>query len=305
MHTENLINLFGGTGDKEKSNNTPIIIGIIVLVCLCIVVLGGGYYMMNKKKKNDKHKEEKKEDKKEEKKEDEKEEEKEDNCAGYDDSSEDYSLECIEQLWKDTGCTTDFKDTMKSKMDESVSKGQKMPPFGVFKNGLNMMINMADEGKEMCYGPDKSKWPASKCDEYTNESTNISDDCITEIYSKACPAFNINNLSSKEQTEIKKSPLGFVKLGGYIISTQGDDRTRTSCYGEDKSKWPPVCSHFQDESNFVSKECVQEMWTTAGCTKEISEDVGFEGNLLKMKEIKDNINNIATSTDPEIKSKCN
>ena len=120
----------------------------------------------------------------------------------------------------------------------------------------------------------------------------------------ALPDKDINNLNSREQTEVKGSSLGIIKkLGGFLISTQGDDRTRTLCYGEDKSKWPPVCSHFNDESQIVSKECVQEMWKTAGCIKEIP-DMGFTGNFLKMKEIKDRINNMATSTDPTIQSKC-
>ena len=288
MYTENLVNLFGGSNETPaKKNNTNMII-IIAVIVGCLLVFCAFFMMNNQKKQKQTNTTEKTAEKTAEKtteKTAEKTAEKIDHCAKYNDNSEDYSFECMEQIWKNTGCTTNFKDTMKFKMDESISKGVKNPPLKQLKQAYNMMVNIADEGKEMCYGKDKSKWPTSKCDEYTQESTNISDDCITEIYKSACPAFNIKNVSSKEQTEIKKSPLGFLKFGGLITSTQGDEKNRTLCYGPDKSKWPEVCSHFQDDSQMVSKECIEDIWKKTGCTKSVPTEYNTLGKMKGSKAI--------------------
>lgn len=303
MLTENLVKLFGGNNDKpKKNNNMTIIIVVVIVVCLCSLLLGGGYIMTNKKnntedKKEDK-KEENKEDKKEEKKEDKK-EEKIDHCAKYNDDSKDYSLECVEQLWKNTGCTVDFKDNMKSKMDESKSKGEPTPSLSQLKQGFKMFKQM-EYAKEMCYGPDKSKWPVSKCSEYKQDSTNISDECLTELYSAGCPAFNMKNMP--EDYKKKDIPFGMIQMGAVLLPMEGDEKNRTLCYGSDKSKWPPVCSHFMsDDAQMISKECIEDMWKKAGCTKPVSIDYD---STTKMSQIKTRINDISTSTDPAVKSKC-
>ncbi len=301
MYTENLVNLFGGNNEvtPKKKNNTTIIIIVVVVVC-CVLLLCAAFMMNNQKKQKHTNKQE---DKKEDKKEDKQQDKKEDKCAGYNDNSEDYSLECMEQVWKDTGCTTAFKDTMKSKMDETKSKGQKLPPLGMLKKAYNMMIKMGTEGKEMCFGVDKSKWPVSKCDVYKEDSTNVSDECITELYSAGCPSFDIKNLPKEDKDKTKQFPYGMLQMAAVLLPMEGNEKARTLCYGSDKSKWPPVCSHYADDAQMVSKECVQDMFTKAGCTKEMPKEL--EDSMLKMKDIKDEINKMATSTDPAIKSKCN
>jgi hypothetical protein len=359
MYTENLVNLFGGDGDKKK-NNTAIIIGIVVLIC--IVVFGGGFFMMNKKKKDNKDNKDNKEEKKVV------------DCSKYTDDASGVPLECYEKVWKDVGCTEDFYKVADQ------SKGDLLPSLGQFKESM-ILTKSNPVFKQVCYGFEKldpsSKCaeynnestnisdecinelyltncpgfdlksfkdthydnnnnkidfktltfsqhrvmadyykalpeneykvmcekadPSGKCAEYNNESTNISDECITEIFSKDCPGFDLNAFKNFNRNGTEKLRYFDLKWSPSSFKDQPSDISKEICYGPDKSKWPEACSYFKDESKWVDGECIKNIWTNAGCTKE---EPSYEYSKT-LKEIKDDINNISTSSDPAIKSKCN
>jgi hypothetical protein len=287
MLTENLINLFGGNDKPSKKNNNTIIIIIIIIICCCLLFSSSAFMMYNKKQ-------EKKQDKL-----DNKEESKIDHCGKYNDDSIDYSDECIEQLFKNVGCIANYKDTFKPKFDESISKGQQKPPFEFIKKMFKTILFASD--KEMCYGPDKTKWPVSKCEEYKGNSTNLSDNCINNIYSSVCPDFNINNVDPNLKDNMKKVSIKNLVSDALIMSYAKDDNTKNLCYGSDKSKWPTPtnfsskfpeykqvsklqptkCTGYTDNSKNVSDECITELFSR-GCPafdiKNISEE---DKNKLK------------------------
>ncbi len=358
MYTENLINLFGGNGNKEKKNNTAIIIGVVVLICVCIVVFGGGFFMMNKKKKDNK---------------DNKEEKKVVDCSKYTDDASGVPLECYEKIWKDGGCTEDFYKVAKQykgdlpsleQFKEQIILAKSNPAFKQMCYGFekldpsskcaqynNDSTNISDECinelyltncpgmdlnsfkdshydekqnkldfktltlsqhrmmadyfktmpedqyKMMCEKPD----PSSKCAEYDNKSKNISDECITELYSKECPGFDLNILKDSMKDQLNTLTYEQIKYGATYNKNSPLEISKQICFGSDKSKWPEPCSYFKDESYWVTDDCVKDIWTKSGCTKEQP----IYGSIKSLKEIKDDINNISTSTDPEMKSKCN
>ncbi len=309
MYTDRLINLFGGDDEtiKKKSNTTLIIVIIIIIVC-CLLFSSGAFmmYKKNNDKKQDKldNKKDNKEENKEDNKKDNKEESDIDHCEKYNDDSIDYSDECMEQLFKNVGCTTNYKDTFKPKFDESISKSENKPPFGLIKKGIKMMLTMDDVGKKVCYGPDKSKWPVEKptysgeCSPYNDYSKDISDNCIQQLWREAGCTTKYTKDPGDKSTGI---PLSMYKIGFSMQSKQGYDSTRTKCYGSDKSKWPEVCSGYVDNDTFIDNVCIDKMWKDAGCTQPTS--LSINGEQTK-KEIQNNINNIAKSTDPDVKSKC-
>jgi len=141
--------------------------------------------------------------------------------------------------------------------------------------------------------------PSGKCVQYNNSSTNISDECLTELYSKECPGFDLNLL--KDTFKNEKISYGYLKYHPTLLKTSPMEISKKICFGSDKSKWPEPCSYFKDESYWVTDDCVKDIWTKSGCTKEQP----IYGSIKSLKEIKDDINNISTSTDPEMKSKCN
>ncbi len=70
--------------------------------------------------------------------------------------------------------------------------------------------------KQECYGNDKTKWPKSECNKYNKGSTNIDDKCISELYLKLCPDFDIKKvreLNPKLLEHIKKLSLEEIQGG--------------------------------------------------------------------------------------------
>jgi hypothetical protein len=100
--------------------------------------------------------------------------------------------------------------------------------------------------------------------------------------------------------QVKTTNYGFFKLGPSYIKTSPLEISKEICFGSDKSKWPEPCSYYKDDSNWVDNDCVKDIWTKSGCTKE---QPTYEYSKT-LKEIKEDINNTSKSSDPTIKSKC-
>jgi hypothetical protein len=213
-------------------------------------------------------------------------------CAQYNNDSTNISDDCLNELYLKNCPGFDLNSQKKSNPDDL--KNKKLIEHKVMADSLSTMP------KEMynllCEKLDAS----SKCAQYNNESTNISDECITEMYSKECPGFDLNSLKDLMGDQVKTTNYEFFKMGPLAVKTSPLDISKQICFGSDKSKWPEPCSYFKDESNWITDDCVKDIWNKSGCTKQ---QPSYEYSKT-LQEIKTDINNISKSTDPAIKSKC-
>ena len=253
MLTDNLIKLFGG----KKKNNTkklPIILSIVVFVIIIILI----YFFVIKKqldttKSNT-------------------------GCSKYNDDEEydenDISDDCINELWKEVGCTTDviaLKNKQKE-LDKENNKNsrinlskQKMK-FSEFKQTLKIISQIDKlQFKEKCYGTDKSKWPiptvkprtTDKCLKYNENDkykmSDISDDCINELWKElGCTVDIAAEFNKHRKKDISGTDLLYtepmykfsdLKKIFKITSKIESSDIKEKCYGTDKLKWPILKSN--------------------------------------------------------------
>jgi hypothetical protein len=210
-------------------------------------------------------------------------------CAQYNNESTNISDDCLNELYF-KNCpifnVTNYKNT--------ATEDEKNYTFMQHKMISESLPSMPkDMYNLLCQKPDAS----SKCAQYNNESTNISDECITEIFSKDCPGFDLNSFKNFDTNGTDKIKYQNLKSMSSYFKESPITLSKEICYGKDETKWPEPCSYFKDESNWIVEECVNDIWSKSGCTKE---QPVYEYNKT-LKEIKDDINNISASND----SRCN
>jgi hypothetical protein len=108
------------------------------------------------------------------------------NCGKYAENSTNISKECVIQLFNDAGCSNKSPDALIN--DDTVyeySSYEKQDIKSLITNAVNTIKDKIKQGDDdsrmLCYGVDKNK----VCDEYTNDSLNVSKECMIEMFNEA------------------------------------------------------------------------------------------------------------------------
>jgi hypothetical protein len=218
------ISQYGGLKNKSKSKSsndtdtntskkTTIIVVVVIIIIILLAVGGGGYYyfFIFKKKSTPApiivaHQY--------------------DYLKCETTNATNIPTDCFKKMWIENGCTEpiDLNQTEKQKESFLNFKNEKNEPLTYDEiNKIQNRYLMNNYIKQECYGTDKSKWPESACNKYNKDSTNIDDDCITELYLKSCPDFDIKKVREINPDmieDVKKGPLEQTQAGISAFSSQ-------------------------------------------------------------------------------------
>ena len=157
-------------------------------------------------------------------------------CSMYGNADKGLSTECLQRLWKESlpvsGCSN--TNYINPTVTTSLSGYNKAAIQSKFRND-----NVdTDEGKTICYGTDKSRWPAP-CSGTTNETFGLSVNCMTSLFKNAgCTntKYITDAYVSANSSQLKSQMVqNFENLRDAI-----DPTSLAQCYGDDKMSWPTI-----------------------------------------------------------------
>ena len=141
--------------------------------------------------------------------------------------------ECMQNLWKESGCTTIMNDADKTLREKYFTTNTE----DVIKSMKTFATSTDDDHRTKCYGANKSLWPKPAevdCSKFGDSDKNLPHKCIQELWNKAGCLTDSGFNETDWKTYGKKQMIGDMR----DWATMTDDYHRTKCYGSDKSKWP-------------------------------------------------------------------
>jgi hypothetical protein len=205
-----------------------------------------------------------------------------DPCKNIGDDSNFVPKGCIQNTWKKAGCTEPIPDPYKN-----TTGGTK---YSTIKNDINTIAKSTDNAtKSMCFGEDASR--SYSCSSLPDNAKFIPNKCIQELWT--------NGQCTKPLEEYKD---GYIGSDNYTYSTV-KDYINNRISPSDCGKLDSSCDNWRETDTGIPTECLQGLWTSAGCTKPLPSEyiANFNNTLANNRTIFDDI---SKSTDPTIQSKC-
>jgi hypothetical protein len=193
-------------------------------------------------------------------------------CTAYNDTDANLSVECLNRLWKKTGCPNNTY--INAQVIDQLKDYSKVAIKKQFKDAT------LEQNYPKCYGTDMTNWPVP-CVETTPSSFGLGPRCMTKLLTDSgCTNTSLINQTFVDANRLEpKSALinqfNMIKAGKDIDSYR-------KCYGNDILEWPDACAGVPDTARFskgeVPQSCSNTMWrdvTQSKCT-----NTGLVDNVL-------------------------
>lgn len=92
--------------------------------------------------------------------------------------------------------------------------------------------------------------PTNPCSSYDDNSTNVSQECYSEIWKQAGCTNNATSVSNYNWA--KGQSKATLINDSKAWATMTDDNHRKGCYGDNKSSWPASYIRYSSRNNFMS-----------------------------------------------------
>ena len=176
-------------------------------------------------------------------------------CSIYKDSEANVSKDCLERLWKQTGCPREYITDAKQ---EELKDYSKLSIKNMFKEAT------LEQNFDKCYGPEggSNKWP-EPCENTESSTFNLSARCLTKLFNDAGCSNNsmINDVYVSDNKLEPKSAM----INKFAEIKNGKDlESYKKCYGRDELAWPNPCEGVAETAQFNKGEvpyiCSRKIW---------------------------------------------
>jgi len=176
-------------------------------------------------------------------------------CSIYKDSEANVSKDCLERLWKQTGCPNEYITDAKQ---EELKDYSKLSIKNMFKEAT------LEQNFDKCYGPEggSNPWPPA-CENTEPSTFNLSARCLTKLFNDAGCSNNsmINDVYVSDNKLEPKSAM----INKFAEIKNGKDlESYKKCYGQDELAWPNPCEGVAETAQFnkgdVPYICSRKIW---------------------------------------------
>jgi len=210
------------------------------------------------------------------------------NCTEFYATSNGLSQACLNQIWKDAGCTTPGKYNKDNAWVKSKTISQ-------ISSDANAWATMTDEEHRVgCYGN------TGECKLYKNTDTNLSQACMDQIWREAgCSG------SQWIYTDDwpKSKTINQLQLDAKIWASKDTAEHRLKCNNYTVAeRGTGECSAYNKDSKGLSQQCLNQLWKNAGCKGN-----GLSGdyyNNLDMSSVISDYNTWANRENEDRKRTC-
>jgi len=177
-------------------------------------------------------------------------------CSIYKDSEANVSKDCLERLWKQTGCPNEYITDAKQ---EELKDYSKLSIKNMFKEAT------LEQNFDKCYGPEggSNPWPPA-CENTESSTFNLSARCLTKLFNDAGCSNNsmINDVYVADNKLEPKSAM----INKFAEIKNGKDlESYKKCYGRDELTWPNPCEGVDETAQFNKGEvpyiCSRKVWS--------------------------------------------
>lgn len=168
-------------------------------------------------------------------------------CSALQDTDKNLPYKCKLEIWQSLGCTTKSGTTVNDWWSSLTKTG--------VKNDMNVWATQTDDySRNACYGPDKNTWPIPppiNCGTYTDTDTNLPAQCTEALWAEAGCTTTAGTPATDAWAKMTKAG---AKADINKWATNGNDDTRTRCYGPDRNTWPKT-----QLVNLGNNKCVEKI----------------------------------------------